>query len=485
MSTKKFDVGVIGSGLGSLTAAALLAKQGKRVVILEQNYLPGGCTSSYWRKGFIWESGATTVVGLDQNMPLKHLVDTLDIKIPVRKLDLPMKVYLNSGEVIHKHQNLEDWILEAEKNFGPSSQRKFWKLCYEISQFVWSTSLKQLSFPPSKFSDFGPLLKNISWDQLKYSRYSLITMEQLLKKYDLWENKKFVDYVNEQLLITAQNHASEVNVLFGATALCYTNYSNYYIDGGLLNLVNPIIDYIKDKGGEITLRNPVLEVKRSDKYLIQSRQGSFETDYLISGLPINDTVQIYQNGYQSKYEYKIMDSKKLNSAFQMGIGFRSDKKFDCVHHQIHLDKPLSGTGSKSIFVSLNHNEDHSRCDEPGTRVASISTHLPDPGNLIVSGEEIELEIIDALEQKGFLNREDIVYKHSSTQKSWQKWTGRAFGFVGGYPQFKNIKPWQMIDSRLDGHKAYICGDTTYPGQGIPGVVLSGIIAAEKLRNDWF
>ena len=30
---------------------------------------------------------------------------------------------------------------------------------------------------------------------------------------------------------------------------------------------------------------------------------------------------------------------------------------------------------------------------------------------------------------------------------------------------------------------YACGDTVYPGQGIPGVALSGLIAAEKLIID--
>jgi phytoene dehydrogenase-like protein len=30
---------------------------------------------------------------------------------------------------------------------------------------------------------------------------------------------------------------------------------------------------------------------------------------------------------------------------------------------------------------------------------------------------------------------------------------------------------------------YSCGDTVYPGQGIPGVALSGLIAAEKLIID--
>ena len=110
--------------------------------------------------------------------------------------------------------------------------------------------------------------------------------------------------------------------------------------------------------------------------------------------------------------------------------------------------------------------------------------MPDPVHTEVDGEKLEAVIIKVLEEKGFLRQQDVIYQHSSTPKSWHKWTKRAWGFVGGYPQFMGIKPWQMNDARLDGQKAYICGDTTYPGQGIPGTALSGIIASEKLANDW-
>ncbi len=52
-----FDAIVIGSGTGGLSVAALLAKEGKRVLVLEQHYVIGGYTHAFTRKGYIWDVG--------------------------------------------------------------------------------------------------------------------------------------------------------------------------------------------------------------------------------------------------------------------------------------------------------------------------------------------------------------------------------------------------------------------------------------------
>jgi len=56
-----WDYVVIGSGMGGMTTAALLAKLGKRVLVLEQHYVPGGFTHMFKRPGFEWDVGVHAV----------------------------------------------------------------------------------------------------------------------------------------------------------------------------------------------------------------------------------------------------------------------------------------------------------------------------------------------------------------------------------------------------------------------------------------
>ena len=56
---------VVGAGIGGLTAAALLAKRGYRVCVFEQAMVPGGCASTFRRRGFTFDVGATQVAGLE------------------------------------------------------------------------------------------------------------------------------------------------------------------------------------------------------------------------------------------------------------------------------------------------------------------------------------------------------------------------------------------------------------------------------------
>ncbi len=62
----KYDVIVIGGGIGGLTAGALLVRRGLRVLLLEQGKKTGGYVTSFKRGDFTLKSGDKTVVGVSK-----------------------------------------------------------------------------------------------------------------------------------------------------------------------------------------------------------------------------------------------------------------------------------------------------------------------------------------------------------------------------------------------------------------------------------
>lgn len=76
---KKWDVAIIGSGISSLTAAALLSKKGKSVCILEQHTKPGGYLHNFTRFGIPFETGSHYVGAMEQGQTFHTLLSYLGV----------------------------------------------------------------------------------------------------------------------------------------------------------------------------------------------------------------------------------------------------------------------------------------------------------------------------------------------------------------------------------------------------------------------
>jgi len=78
---KDTDIIVIGSGIGGLSCAALLAKYGFGVTVCESHTIPGGAAHSFERNGFKFDSGPSLYSGLSYSPstnPLRHVLDAIE-----------------------------------------------------------------------------------------------------------------------------------------------------------------------------------------------------------------------------------------------------------------------------------------------------------------------------------------------------------------------------------------------------------------------
>ncbi|MFH2057513.1 MAG: NAD(P)/FAD-dependent oxidoreductase [Pseudomonadota bacterium] len=103
MDKNQYDVIVVGSGISGMTAGIIAAKQGEKVLVLEQHSVPGGLMQTYKRKGLIFPTGVHRLGSLNQGQPLWYYFSYLDIldRLNLVKLDddcfekiyFPGKVY--------------------------------------------------------------------------------------------------------------------------------------------------------------------------------------------------------------------------------------------------------------------------------------------------------------------------------------------------------------------------------------------------------
>ena len=93
-ASETHDVVVIGSGIGGLSCAALLAKYGYEVKVFESHYLAGGCCHMFDHRApdgalYKFEVGPSIWEGLDRptGNPLRMVLDALGETVPVKTYD--------------------------------------------------------------------------------------------------------------------------------------------------------------------------------------------------------------------------------------------------------------------------------------------------------------------------------------------------------------------------------------------------------------
>ncbi len=132
-----YDAIVIGSGIGGLSTAILLAKAGKKVLVLEQHYEPGGFTHTFKRKNFVWDVGVHYVGQVNiKDALLKKAFDYLsDGKLKWADMGDVYDQAVIAGDVYNFRSGYENQVKQLVEYFPEEEQaiRNYYKLLKKIS----------------------------------------------------------------------------------------------------------------------------------------------------------------------------------------------------------------------------------------------------------------------------------------------------------------------------------------------------------------
>ncbi|XP_056427175.1 all-trans-retinol 13,14-reductase-like [Hyla sarda] len=156
---EKLDAIVIGSGIGGQGVAAILARAGKRVLVLEQLGKLGGCCHTFNEKGYEFDVGIHYIGQLNKESPFRILVDQLtDGQLQWSLMDNPFDVVVlgdpKNGRRYNMRTGAEAYTDELKKAF-PGEEKaieNFMKLVKKVSGRTQDmVILKMLPLPISRF----------------------------------------------------------------------------------------------------------------------------------------------------------------------------------------------------------------------------------------------------------------------------------------------------------------------------------------------
>lgn len=210
---------MIGAGIGGLTAAALLARRGYSVQVFDQAFVPGGCASTFKRRGFTFDVGATQVAGLEPGGIHHQIFTELGVDLPAATpCDPACAVYL-PGETapIAVWRDPIAWSAERQRQF-PGSE-PFWQLLADLFRYSWAFQAREPVLPPRNLWDLGQLLQALRPDTLLTVPHTFSTVADVLRGYRLDQERRLKTFLDLQLKLYSQVDAEATALLYAATAL--------------------------------------------------------------------------------------------------------------------------------------------------------------------------------------------------------------------------------------------------------------------------
>lgn len=472
----KYDVIVIGGGLGGLIAGAKLAKEGKKVLLVEQHDRPGGCATNFKRKEFTMEVGLHEMDGLHARDMKTRIFRDLGVLENVEFIKLPEFYHFVNGrqEVTISHQ--PEVVQEKLISLFPEEEEGIKAYFHQLMNI--KKIIKENGDQPER--TLGEFMD------------SIIKNEDL--KLILLGNLGYFDDDPYSLSLTYYSVAQS----------SYYEGGGNFIKGGSQVLSNYLMNFIEKNEGTVILNHLVKEIIVDGDTAVGIRYQSIkktqdaEQEAYASVVISNASIPVVASQMLPKnlgeIALKNMDGLEPGASL-LTVYFGFNKKLKDLGHHYYSTFIYDESVNKIASIRSNNHSgfkersftfvDYSQVDSglapEGKAVGAVCCidYTADWENLdrkeyLQKKEEAAQAFIDRLEKliPGF--REAVEYYEVGTAKTVERYTLNPNGAVYGFAQTpKRVRT--VVDIPVK--NLYFASAWTQTGGGFSGAIFSGYLCA--------
>lgn len=483
----KSQVHVIGSGFAGLAAAAVLAKKGYQVTILEKNDQPGGRARIWESEGFKFDMGPSWYWMPDvfENYFAlfgKKVSDFYDLK----RLNPGYRVYFGEKEWMDIPANMQELEALFEK-YEPGSTaglRKF----MEQAAYKYKTAMSDYVFRPShsitEFIDIRMLLESLRIHMLK-------PMSKHVRQY--FTHPKLIQLLEFPVLFLGAT-AQKIPAMYSLMNHADLAMGTWYPMGGMHEIVKAMVKIAEEQGVKIMLNTEVksIDIVAGKARKLITNKGEFTTDFVVAAgdyqhIEQNLIAPEYRNYSSAYWESRTLSPSSL--LFYVGL----DKKVEGIlHHNLFFDEDLDQHAkeiytepqwpTKPLFyVSCVSKTDLTSAPEGKENLfflIPLAPGLKDADELREQYYHIMMDRFEKITGQKIRGHELVKrsYAMNDFSSDYHSYKGNAYGLANTLAQTAFFKP-AMRAKKIK--NLLFTGQLTVPGPGVPPSLISGQVVAQE------
>eukprot|EP00484_Ammonia_sp_Unknown_P018878 CAMPEP_0197024112 /NCGR_PEP_ID=MMETSP1384-20130603/4752_1 /TAXON_ID=29189 /ORGANISM="Ammonia sp." /LENGTH=802 /DNA_ID=CAMNT_0042452451 /DNA_START=138 /DNA_END=2546 /DNA_ORIENTATION=+ len=323
---KNLDAIVIGSGIGGLTTAALMARAGKKCLVLEQHYRAGGCMHTFDEFGGEFDSGIH-YVGAIRNIKLFLSLITSKViewySMGTHSDDVYDTIDLDGidfkKDVIQYRGGRERLMSELIAKFPKSEQniKNYFQFLKQTGGRITDLYVLSKLFPHSF------LFNTEHWFHQRfiapYMKYTKMTADEVIKEYI--DDPKLRAVIGGGQLIDWCLIPCKASWWVVAAMMNYYIHGAYYPKGGSNNIPLSIIPVIQAAGGAVLCRAKVRQIlvnkKTNTAYGVEMDQTGdiIKAPLIVSGVGAHtlfwELLELSTpSAMQKEQELKLLEERK-------------------------------------------------------------------------------------------------------------------------------------------------------------------------------